>query len=182
MRRNAPRDGQSSQALIEFALISPVLLLLLFGIIDIGRAVFYYDTLNHAVREGARAAVQAGAPLPTNTDVLNVVSRQLIGAQVTEPCPQGPITTATPPANAAWLYVTEPNPPAVAESSPPMNAPGGEYVAAAAGSCSAINPAGNNAQIQVTLRFNLILITPVIAQATADHIILKAAAVFSTEY
>jgi hypothetical protein len=63
-----------------------------------------------------------------------------------------------------------------------MNAPGGEYALAAAGSCSAVNPAGNNAQIQVTLRFNLILITPVISQATADHIILRAAAVFRTEY
>lgn len=182
MRRKASRGPQSSQALIEFALISPVLLLLLFGTIDIGRAIYYYDTLNHAVREGARAAVQAGAPLPTNADVLNAVTRQLIGAQVTEPCPQGPITTATPPPNAAWLYVTEPNPPASVESTPPMNAPGGEYPAAAAGSCSAVNPTGNNAQIQVTLRFNLILITPVIAQATADHIILRAAAVFRTEY
>lgn len=182
MRQAAPRHGQSSQALIEFALISPVLLLLLFGTIDIGRAVFYYDTLNHAAREGARAAVQAQTPLPTNADVLTAVRRQLIGAQVTEPCPQGPVTTATPPANAAWLYVTEPSPPTTIESNPVMNAPGGEYAAPAAGSCSAVNPAGNNAQIQVTLRFNLILITPVIAQATADHIILRAAAVFRTEY
>jgi len=178
----AKRRGQSSQALIEFALISPVLLLLLFGTIDIGRAVFYYDTLNHAALEGARAAVQAQTPLPTNADVLTAVSSQLIGAKVTEPCPQGPVTTATPPPNAAWLYVTEPNPPTSIESNPTMNAPGGEYSAAAAGSCSAVNPAGNNAQIQVTLRFNLILITPVIAQATADHIILRAAAVFRTEY
>ena len=182
MTQKSKRRGQSSQALIEFALISPVLLLLLFGIVDIGRAVFYYDTLNHAVREGARAAVQAQTSLPTNADVLAAVRSQLIGAQVTEPCPQGPVTTATPPANAAWLYVTEPNPPAAIESTPPMNAPGGEYATAAAGSCSAMNPAGNNAQIQVTLRFNLILITPVIAQATADHIILRAAAVFRTEY
>lgn len=182
MRRTASRGGQSSQALIEFALISPVLLLLLFGIIDIGRAVFYYDTLNHAVREGARAAVQAQTPLPTNADVLNAVSRQLIGAGVSEPCPQGPVTTATPPDNAAWLYVTEPNPPALIETTPPMNAPGGEYASVAAGSCSAMNPAGGNKELQVTLRFNLILITPVIAQATADHIILQAAAVFRTEY
>ena len=63
-----------------------------------------------------------------------------------------------------------------------MNAPGGEYAALASGGCSAVNPAGNNAQLQVTMRFNLILITPVIAQATANHIILTAAAVFRTEY
>jgi len=174
--------GQRSQALIEFALISPVLLLLLFGIIDLGRAVFYYDTLSHAAREGARTAVRASTRLPTNADVLSTVTGQLVGMPVTEPCPQGPITSATPPGNTGWLYVTEPNPPAVVESNPPMNAPGGEYSAPSSGSCSAVNPAGNNAQIQVTLRFNLILITPVIAQATANHIVLSAVAIFRTEY
>jgi hypothetical protein len=176
------RKRQESQALIEFALISPVLLLLVFGIIDIGRAVFYYDTLNHAAREGARTAVRASSTMPTNNDVLNTVTQQLVGVPVSEPCPQGPVTSALPPGNTAWLYVTEPNPPASIESSPPMNAPGGEYAAIASGSCSAVNPAAGNAPLQVTLRFNLILITPIISQATANHILLTAAAIFRTEY
>lgn len=175
-------SGQASQALIEFALISPVLLLLLFGIIDIGRAVFYYDTLGHAAREGARAAVQAPDHQPTNASVLATVIAQLAGIQASAPCPQGPITSATPPDNTAWVYVTEPNPPSSLETSPPMNAPGGEYAAMANGSCSAINPASNNAPLQVTIKFNLILITPVIAQATANHIVITATAVFKTEY
>jgi hypothetical protein len=34
----------------------------------------------------------------------------------------------------------------------------------------------------VTIRFNLVLITPVIAQATAGHILITAAAIFRTEY
>jgi hypothetical protein len=174
--------GQTSQALIEFALISPVLLLLLFGIVDIGRAVFYYDTVNHAAREGARTAVRASGRLPTNADVLATVTMQLIGGSVSEPCPQGPVTSAVPPGNAAWLYVTEPSPPTTVEAAPPMNAPGGEYPAAASGPCSAVNPASNNAPLQVTVRFNLILITPVIAQATANHIVISAAAIFRTEY
>jgi hypothetical protein len=182
MRHAISPTSQRSQALIEFALISPVLLLLLFGIVDIGRAVFYYDTLNHAAREGARTAVRASNPLPINADVLATVTTQLVGAPVTQPCPQGPVTSATPPGNAAWLYVTEPNPPASIEATPPPNAPGGEFSALAAGSCSAVNPAGGNAQLQVTLRFNLILITPVVAQATADHIVITAAAIFRTEY
>ena len=182
MRFRRSNGGQASQALIEFALISPVLLLLLFGIIDIGRAVFYYDTLNHAAREGARTAVRAPFRLPTNADVLSTVTAQLIGAPVTAPCPQGPVTTATPPANAAWLYVTEPSPPTTVETTPPANAPGGEYSAAASGGCSAVNPATSNSPLQVTLRFNLILITPVIAQATANKIVITAAAIFRTEY
>lgn len=177
-----PPRSQTSQALIEFALISPVLLLLLFGIIDVGRAVFYYDTLGHAAREGARAAVQAANRLPTNADVLTSVRSQMSGVPTSEPCPQGPISSATPPDNTAWLYVTEPNPPAPLESNPPMNAPGGEYPSAAGGGCSAINPASSNAPLQVTIRFNLILITPVIAQATANHIVITASAIFRTEY
>jgi hypothetical protein len=80
------------------------------------------------------------------------------------------------------MYVTEPNPPGSAESNPPMNAPGGEYPAAAAGSCSAVNPAAGNQPLQVTLRFNLVLVTPIVSQVTADHIVLTAAAVFRTEY
>lgn len=174
--------GQESQALIEFALISPLLLLLIFGIIDIGRAVFYYDTLNHAAREGARVAIRASSITPTNANVLDTVTQQVVGVSVTEPCPQGPITSATPPANAAWLYITEPNPPGSVEVSPPMNAPGGEYPAPATGSCSAVNPAVNNANLQITLRMNLVLITPIISQATANRILLTAVAVFRTEY
>jgi TadE-like protein len=174
--------GQRSQALIEFALVSPVLLLLLFGIIDLGRAIFYYDTLNHAAREGARAAVRASNQMPTNADVLNTVSGQMLGAPVTAPCPQGPVTAETPPANSAWLYITEPNPPTTVETTPPANAPGGEYPALANGSCSAVNPASGNARLQVTIRLNLVLITPIVAQATANHVVMSAAAVFRTEY
>lgn len=176
------RRGQRSQALIEFSLVSPVLLLLLFGIIDLGRGIFYYDTLSHAAREGARIAVRASTPLPTNAGVLSAVQAQMVGAPVTQPCPQGPVTSGTPPANAAWLYVTEPNPPATVETTPPPNAPGGEYAAVAAGACSAVNPAIGNDQLQVTLRFNLVLITPIVSQATANHVVLSAAAVFRTEY
>lgn len=173
---------QKAQALIEFALVSPVLLLLLFGIVDVGRAIFYYDTINHAAREGARAAVRASSQLPTNNDVLTVVTSQMLGVPVTAPCPQGPVTSATPPANSAYLYITEPNPPSTVEINPPPNAPGGEYSAGVNGSCSAVNPAGGNQQLQVTVRFNLVLITPVVAQATANHVVISAAAIFRTEY
>ena len=175
------RRGQRSQALIEFALVSPVLLILIFGIIDIGRAVFYIDTLNHAAREGARAAAKASTTMPTNASVLTAVLGQVVGVNVTEPCPQGPISAANPPANAAWLYITEPNPPTTIETNPPMNAPGGEYPSSA-GSCSAVNPAGDNAPLQVTIRMNLVLITPVIAQLSSGRIVITATAVYRTEY
>lgn len=47
------------QALVEFALILPLLLLLMFGIIEFGRAFFQKNITINAAREGARfAAVQ----------------------------------------------------------------------------------------------------------------------------
>lgn len=56
-RRTERRRGQ---ALAEFALVAPVFFLLLFGIIEAGRFIFYYETLNNATREGARYAIVNG--------------------------------------------------------------------------------------------------------------------------
>jgi Flp pilus assembly protein TadG len=44
------------QTLVEFALVIPVILLLAFGFIDIGRLVFDYNTLTNAARQAARVA------------------------------------------------------------------------------------------------------------------------------
>jgi len=56
------RNGSSrGQTLIEFALVAPIIFLLLFGIVDFGLALDRRITLQHAVREGARyAAVHDG--------------------------------------------------------------------------------------------------------------------------
>ncbi|MGI9648242.1 MAG: TadE family protein [Acidimicrobiia bacterium] len=44
----------SGAALVEFAIVVPLLLLLVFGIIEFGRAYNAQNTLTHAAREGAR--------------------------------------------------------------------------------------------------------------------------------
>lgn len=53
-RRRGPGRGQ---ALVEFALVIPIFLLVLVAIFDLGRAVFAYSTLTNAAREGARIAI-----------------------------------------------------------------------------------------------------------------------------
>jgi Flp pilus assembly protein TadG len=45
------------QGLVEFALVLPLFVLLLVAIFDLGRAVFAYNTLTNAAREGARIAI-----------------------------------------------------------------------------------------------------------------------------
>ena len=47
----------SGQSLIEFALLLPLLFLLVMALFDIGRAVLYYSILNTAVCEGTRYAI-----------------------------------------------------------------------------------------------------------------------------
>ena len=48
--------AESGQALIEFALVLPILLLLVFGIVDFGLAFNSWGTSQNAAREAARAA------------------------------------------------------------------------------------------------------------------------------
>jgi Flp pilus assembly protein TadG len=48
---------QSGLDLVEYALIFPILFLVLMGIFDLGRVVYYYSALTNAAREGARRAV-----------------------------------------------------------------------------------------------------------------------------
>jgi len=55
VRREQRRDA--GQDLVEMALILPLLLALLLGIIEFGVAVWRYNTLANAAREGARAGV-----------------------------------------------------------------------------------------------------------------------------
>jgi hypothetical protein len=48
---------QKGQDLAEFALILPLLMLIVFGVLDLGRAFFSAITIANAAREGARKAV-----------------------------------------------------------------------------------------------------------------------------
>lgn len=51
------RDRSRGQSLVEFALILPVFVLILVGIFDVGRAIYAYNTVNNAARQGARLAI-----------------------------------------------------------------------------------------------------------------------------
>ena len=54
------RDSSRGQSMVEFALILPVLVLLLVGFFDLGRVVLANDALTHAAREAARLAIVHG--------------------------------------------------------------------------------------------------------------------------
>ena len=47
----------NGQALAEFALVIPIVLLVFMGIFDLGRMIFAYNDISNAAREGARTAI-----------------------------------------------------------------------------------------------------------------------------
>jgi Flp pilus assembly protein TadG len=56
-RRQAASDARDRGSVaVEFALVLPILLLIIFGVIDFGRAINDQITLTQAAREGARLA------------------------------------------------------------------------------------------------------------------------------
>ncbi|NND02184.1 MAG: hypothetical protein HKN91_05305 [Acidimicrobiia bacterium] len=62
-RQGAPAETDSERGanLVEFAVLAPLLLILIFGIIEFGYLFAQLNDVRHAVREGARyAAVDAG--------------------------------------------------------------------------------------------------------------------------
>jgi Flp pilus assembly protein TadG len=74
MRRllRAASRGERGQALVEFAIVLPLLLLLLLGIVDFARAWNVYEVLTDAAREGARIAV-VDQPATTEQDVRDAI-------------------------------------------------------------------------------------------------------------
>ena len=72
--RNIKRN-QSGQAMVEFVLVAPILLLLVFGIVQFGIAFHNYQTLTDAIRAGARqAAVSRTLPDPVGTTEARVTA------------------------------------------------------------------------------------------------------------
>ena len=68
LRERRAHGSESGVALVEFALILPVLLLILFAILDFGRAFNYWIDMTHLANEGSRWAVvndNQGAPSQT---------------------------------------------------------------------------------------------------------------------
>ena len=71
--------GDGGAAMVEFALATPLLLLMAFGVIDFGRAFYVHNKLSSVVRDGARVGAAQGATA-TNT----TVATRITGAILTE--------------------------------------------------------------------------------------------------
>ena len=81
MRRRALTGGvrdQRAQSLVEFAALAPVFLLLIFGLLDLGRGFYYQTEATDAARNAARVLIApSGTTGPGYTTVCNEAQRDL---------------------------------------------------------------------------------------------------------
>lgn len=70
------------QELVEYALMLPLFLILVLGIVDLGRAVYYYSAMNNVVREGARYGSIHLEDSGVNNTVCGLVTSRAIGVNI----------------------------------------------------------------------------------------------------
>ena len=121
--------GQHGQSMVEFALSSVVLLLLIGGLVDIGRAVNISEVLASAAREGVRHGAWFDAPRLAHPYLDDAQIKTAVDAELTAnsfppsvlknsttPCPaptdgnsvhNPPYANTSYPstANQTWLYI-----------------------------------------------------------------------------
>jgi len=67
--------SQRGQAMVEFALFLPILLVLLFGVVEIGMMISDQIALVHAAHDGARAGSAPGCNLDTSCEISTAVAQ-----------------------------------------------------------------------------------------------------------
>ena len=125
LRRGRGRRSRG-QSLVEFALVLPIFLLMLFGLVDLGRYVYLNSTVSQAAREGARlAAVEAswvgstaprcdqpGGPVcPADTSelrshVVTAANRMMVGVDQLTDAEVHLSCDATTPPSGQWTSPT----------------------------------------------------------------------------
>ena len=131
--------------MVEFALSSVVLLLLVGGLVDIGRAIYVTEVISNAAREGARhgawyQAPSLAHPYLSDVQIKAAVDAELVAASLPASTLKNPATTcpnptdgnafhnppfanaAYPPtANQTWLYICYQNTPGTPLPNQPAN-------------------------------------------------------------
>ncbi|MEO7753772.1 MAG: TadE/TadG family type IV pilus assembly protein [Terracoccus sp.] len=96
------RGDDRGAAAVEFALLLPVVFLIIAGIVDFGTVFFTKIELTNAAREGARAAV-------TGSIVVDVQARALAALPgVNGPSVPGPVVCPVPGVGTATVIVEAP--------------------------------------------------------------------------
>jgi Flp pilus assembly protein TadG len=82
MTINIQKLNERGVVAAEFALLLPVLLLILFGIIEFGMMMYGREVVTNAAREGARAGIVQGPPKRTASEITTIADNYLTGTGI----------------------------------------------------------------------------------------------------
>ena len=82
MRMHTKLRSESGASAVEFALLLPVLMLILFGIIEFGFALYKQAVLTNASREGARLGIVQSVPPITLAAVQATIDSYLLAGGI----------------------------------------------------------------------------------------------------
>jgi len=142
------RSRARGQALVEFALVVPLFLLVLFGILDMSRFVYNSNALNEAAREGARQGTVAWRPVDCNGLGRVACVQTLVQHRITA------VGVATSDITAVCYRIPS-------NLTPPSDG-------AQSDTCGPIWQGGDLVRVQISTPFTLV--TPLIAQFLAPNV------------
>ena len=93
-------SSQKGASLVEFALVLPLLMLILLGIAEFGFLLYNKQVITNASREGARAGIVAQNPRVSNGAIVGVVNTYCTGHLI----PSGGSAGVTTSAPAGTLF------------------------------------------------------------------------------
>lgn len=76
--------NERGAAATEFALLLPVFLMILFGIIEFGMIMYGREVVTNAAREGARAGIVQGPPKRTSGEITTIANNYLTGTGINQ--------------------------------------------------------------------------------------------------
>jgi Flp pilus assembly protein TadG len=162
IRLRGHRSGSRAQALVEFALVIPLFLFLLMGIVDFGRVIWATTSLASAAREATRFAI-------------------VRGGSATDPCPVGPAGPESPTVTASSSCPNPtPSKQSIIDAATNAATAGGTnlsvavcYSDPATGTCSGNTDTGTNARgqtVTVVVTSTVSLLTPAILGFTSMNV------------
>lgn len=169
--------SQRSQALVEFSMVAPIFLIVIFAAIDISRLLYVYTAISSAARDGARTASFQTA-IYSDCQIIQEVElvgqgfpvrmdpRSLVGDSDPNN-PSGGLQPSQPPPNIGYAYIW----PAVATANPPDS------------NCNSGVPRAVSQSVKhvaVEVQYHFVPLTPFVAQLT-NGIIVKTISVITVE-
>jgi Flp pilus assembly protein TadG len=89
------RRRSRGQGLVEFAIVLPVLMMIILGLLDLGRAIYTYNTLSQASRQAARIAIVNQTPTAIQNQAIASAATLGLAASNVEVCFKTESTTQT---------------------------------------------------------------------------------------